>query len=500
MNQSRPNILFILCDDHATQAISCYGHGLNRTPNIDRIAHEGLRHDHCYVTNSICTPSRATILTGTHNHVNRVTTLYTHLDNRMPNVAKHLKTGGYQTAVFGKWHLGHGPNHDPSGFDAWSVLPDQGEYHNPAFLEPDGRKVVDGYVTDIITDKCLAWLDDRDTGRPFFLMCHHKAPHREWDPKPEHRSLYPDPIPQPKNFHDDYHNRGAAAAEARMRVVRDLSYADLDLVQLPESPGVRCMGHHKFIPHPENLEGFSLRCALTGQEYTFASQSELADFKYQRYLRKYLQCVHSIDENTGRLLDYLDDNGLAENTLVIYSSDQGFFLGEHGWFDKRFIYEESFRMPFLARWPGVIPAGGVCRDMASNVDFAQTFLDAAGLPEPNYMQGRSLLPVLRGENPGDWRQVAYHRYWMNQDDIHNAFAHYGIRTHDFKLIYWYNDGCGEHGGNPGTHPPEWELFDLKKDPMEMGNVYADPAYVDVVCRMRTLLDEEMLRIGDTPVH
>ena len=497
----RPNILFIMTDDHASQAMSCYGSRINRTPNLDRIAEGGCRMDHCYVTNSICTPSRAAILTGTHNHVNGVTTLFTHPDNRMPNVAKHLRAGGYQTAMIGKWHLGEGPTHCPTGFDFWSVLPGQGLYHDPILHEMGEQITETGYTTDIITDKSLRWLEERDPDKPFFLMCHHKAPHRPWDPKPEHRSLYHDPIPKPDNFDDDYANRAEAAAAAQMRIVRDMSYDDLDLVQVAESPGKRQgIGNNRMVPHPENLEGFSLRCRNTGELFTFKTREELADFKYQRYLRKYLQCVHSVDENVGRLLDWLEAEGLSENTLVIYTSDQGFYLGEHGWFDKRFIYEESFKMPFVARLPGAIPEGTSADAMASNVDFAPTFLEAAGLPLPNYMQGRSLLPVLGGEVPEDWTDIAYHRYWMHRDPVHNAYAHYGIRSHDYKLIYWYKEDFGEKGAQPGGGEPEWELFDLNKDPQEMRNVYHDPEYADVVSDMTRRLDAEMARIGDIPCH
>lgn len=497
----KPNILFIMSDDHAYQAIGAYGSRVNRTPGIDRIADGGMRFDHCYVSNSICTPSRAAILTGTHNHVNRVTTLSTHIDNRLPNVAKHLRVGGYQTAIIGKWHLGEGPRHCPTGFDYWSVIPGQGIYHDPDFIEMGKRIVEPGYVTDITTDKSIDWLERRECMRPFFLMCHHKAPHRPWDPKPEHRSLYQGEIPTPESFDDDYSNRARAALEARMRVAEHMTYDDLDLVQLPESPGTPLpFGGHKLIPYPENLEGFSLRCRNTGELFTFKTREELKHFKYQRYLRKYLQCVHSIDENVGRLLDYLDTTGLAEDTIVFYTSDQGFYLGEHGWFDKRFIYEESFRMPFLVRYPRLVKPGSVCGEMVSNVDFAPTFLDLAGLPAPNYMQGRSIKPLLEGKVPGDWTDVAYHRYWMNQDSIHNAYAHYGIRTKQFKLIYWYNEDCGEEGANPGTDHPEWELFDLTKDPLELFNCYSDPAYAEVVRTMTKKLDMEMARIGDEPVH
>lgn len=498
---TRPNILFIMSDDHASQAISCYGSRVNQTPGIDRIAAGGMRFNHCYVSNSICTPSRAAILTGTHNHVNRVTTLATHMDNRLPNVAKHLRSGGYQTAIVGKWHLGEGPEHCPTGFDYWSVVPGQGIYHDPEFIEMGTRKRESGYVTDITADKCISWLERRDPQKPFFLMCHHKAPHRPWDPKPEHRSLYPDEIPTPETFEDDYRNRARAALEARMRISEHLTYDDLDLVQLPESPGRPLgFGGHKLIPFPENPEGLVLRCRNTGEEFTFSSRDELKHFKYQRYLRKYLQCVHSIDENVGRLLDYLDEQGLADDTVVFYTSDQGFYLGEHGWFDKRFIYEESFRMPFLVRYPRMVRAGSVCDEMVSNVDFAQTFLDLAGLPQPNYMQGRSIGPLLAGVTPDDWTDVAYHRYWMNQDDAHNAYAHYGIRTRRHKLIYWYNDDCNEPGANPGTDIPEWELFDVEKDPLELFNVYEDPAYAEVVEMMTNKLDAEMSRIGDETMH
>lgn len=491
---SRPNILFIMSDDHAAQAISAYGHGINSTPNIDRLAERGMRFNHCYVTNSICAPSRASIITGTYNHVNGVFGLHENIDNRQSNVAKHLKKGGYQTAIVGKWHLGEGPKHCPSGFDFWSVVPGQGQYHNPVFHEMGETIVEPGYVTDITADKCIKWLDERDADQPFFLMCHHKAPHRPFTPKDEHRGLYTDPIKLPQTFDDDYKNRAAAAMAANMRIGRDMTYIDLDLVPPPDA------NLNTKVPFPEDVSDVRLLDSITGEWHTFATQSELKRWKYQRYMQKYLQCVHSIDENVGRLLDYLDDNGLAENTIVIYTSDQGFFLGEHGWFDKRFIYEESFQMPFLVRYPAAIVAGAVNDDMACNVDFAQTFLDYAGLPQPTYMQGRSLRPLLEGETPEDWKDLAYQRYWMHRDGAHNAYAHYGIRTHDYKLIYWYNQGLDVGGTQPGGETPEWELFDMKKDPLELFNVYADPAYADVVKSMTAKLETHMFEIGDVPCH
>ena len=496
----RPNILFIMSDDHAANAISAYGSRINTTPNIDRIANEGARLNHCYVTNSICTPSRACILTGTHNHINGVTTLDTHIDNRLPNVAKHLKRSGYQTAMVGKWHLGEGSQHEPTGFDYWSVVPGQGRYYNPEFIESDGMHVEEGYVTDITADKCIQWLDQRNKDEPFFLMCHHKAPHRPWDPKDIHRSLYTDDFPEPETFDDDYANRAQAAEVAKMRIADNLSFRDLDLFNPDDPDEMKREWSNYFLTTPENIEGYTLTCAITGDVFSFTSQEELKRFKYNRYIRKYTQCIHSIDENVGRMLDWLDDNNLAEDTVVIYTSDQGFYLGEHGWYDKRFIYEESFQMPFLIRYPREIPAGSICTDMLSNVDFAPSFLDYAETQIPNYMQGRSARSLFKGKTPSDWTDLAYHRYWMNNDSCHSASAHYGIRTHHYKLIYWYYDDLGQPGANPSDLTPERELFDLKQDPLEVCNVYDDPAYATVVQDMTKRLEDEMDRIGDVPVH
>ncbi|WP_306261202.1 sulfatase [Pararhizobium sp. IMCC21322] len=500
----RPNILFIMSDDHAANAISCYGSGLNHTPNLDRIATQGMRLDHCYVTNSICTPSRASILTGTYNHVNGVTTLETPINTNAPNVAKHLQAGGYQTAIVGKWHLGEGAAHQPSGFDFWSVLPGQGEYFDPYMIEMGEEVELDGYATDLITDKCLDWMKARDRDRPFFMMCHHKAPHRSWEPHSRHKDLYQDEIALPETFNDDYKNRAKAAAAATMRIREDLSYQDLGLVQ-PEggnevgrrsAPG----STNRLIPFSEDVTGLRLIDKDTGETFTFSSQDELAHFKYQRYLRRYLQTIASIDENVGRLLDYLDEDGIAEDTIVIYTSDQGFFLGEHGWFDKRFMYEESFQMPFLVRYPRAIQAGSDAYNIACNVDFAPTFLDFAGLKVPNYMQGRSLRPILTDNVPDDWPDTAYHRYWMHRDAEHNAYAHYGVRDQRYKLIYWYNEGFDLPGTNQGGQDREWELFDCERDPLELFNLHADPEYSDVVRAMTVKLDAKMEEIGDVPMH
>lgn len=500
----RPNIIFILADDHASKAISCYGAGINHTPHIDRLAAEGMLFQHCYVTNSICTPSRATILTGTHNHVNGVMTLDSKINKHLPNVAKHLRTGEYQTAMVGKWHMGEGNAHEPSGFDYWSVLPGQGDYWDPLFIEADGLKTVPGYATDIITDKCLNWIEARDPSKPFFLMCHHKAPHRSWECDDKHKHLYTEPVRVPETFTDDYKNRAKAAKVARMRVSEDLTYQDLGLVQ-PD--GGRRVGEKlaqalwsSARKIPDNPAGLKLIDKDTGTVFTFQSDAELAEFKFQRYMQRYLRTIASIDDNVGRMLDYLDENNLAQNSIVIYSSDQGFFLGEHGWFDKRFMYEESFQMPFLIRYPAEIAAGSVCNDIICNADFAPTFLDFANLRVPTYMQGVSFRSLLKGNTPEDWQQVAYHRYWMHNDIIHQAYAHYGVRNQRYKLIFWYNEDLDVEGARPGGEEKEWELFDCDKDPLELFNVYNEPRYQDVVGEMTRLLELKMEEIGDEPVH
>ncbi|KAJ3575257.1 hypothetical protein NPX13_g4094 [Xylaria arbuscula] len=504
MATHRPNILFIMADDHASKAISCYGAGINNTPNIDRLATEGMLFNHCYVTNSICTPSRAAILTGTHNHVNGVMTLNDSINKYIPNVAKHLRTGGYRTAMVGKWHLGEGRAHEPSGFDYWSVLPGQGDYWDPTFIDEQGENIESGYVTDIITDKCLDWMTEtRGSDKPFFIMCHHKAPHRSWECDDKHKHLYKDPIRVPETYGDDYKNRAKAAKIAKMRVAEDLTYQDLGLVQPDggDRVGERVVQESGSAQRKIPTNATKLIDKEDGTVFTFKNAEDLAQFKFQRYMQRYLRVIQSVDDNVGRMLDYLDQNGLAENTIVIYTSDQGFFLGEHGWFDKRFMYEESFQMPFLIRYPAGIEAGSTCDDIVCNVDFAPTFLDYARLPVPSYMQGESFRALLSGKTPTDWQQIAYHRYWMHNDIIHHAYAHYGVRDHRYKLIYWYNDDMGLKGARPGGEEHrEWELFDCRNDPLELFNVYDDPEYGKVVAHMTKLLELKMVQIGDTPVH
>jgi len=502
----RPNILFIMADDHASKAISCYGAGINSTPNLDRIANEGMKFNHCYVTNSICTPSRAAILTGTYNHVNGVMTLDSKINKHLPNVAKHLRTGGYQTAMIGKWHLGEGEAHEPSGFDFWSIVPGQGEYHDPTMIEMGVPKIFPGYATDIITDKSINWIKSRQKDKPFFLMCHHKAPHRSWECHEKHKHLYRDPVRLPDTFSDDYKNRAKAAKVAKMRVAEDLTYFDLGLAQ-PDggsSVGEKLIDDplctERKIPVPQDLSKFKLIDKEDGTVFTFKTHAELAEFKFQRYIQRYLRTIQSIDDNVGRLLDFLDSEGLTEDTIVIYTSDQGFFLGEHGWFDKRFMYEESFQMPFMIRYPREIKPGTVCDDIICNVDFAPLFLDYARVKQPSYMQGVSFRCLLQGKRPENWQQVAYHRYWMHRDVIHEAYAHYGVRDQRYKLIYWYNEGFGIEGTREGGQDKEWELFDCQEDPLELFNCYHDPQYRHIVEKMTKLLEEKMTEIGDEPVH
>ncbi len=450
-----PNILYIMADDHAANAISCYGRRLApvfQTPNIDRIAKEGVRLDRCFCTNSICVPSRATILTGQYSHRNGVLTLAYDLDqNKHPSLARQLQQAGYTTAVYGKWHLGT----EPQGFDDYKVLPGQGRYVNPEFQEkgrPFNRTSMvthQGYVSDLITDFSLAWLKQRDTTKPFFLMCHHKAPHGPWEFHPRHAKLLADvQVPEPPSLFEDKSHRSIATRDRGQGIARK----DAAPEQVRES--------------------------------------------YQAYMKKYLRCVAAIDENVGRLLAYLDDEKLTENTLVIYTSDQGMFLGEHNYEDKRWIFDEALQMPFVARLPGVIPPGSVNGDIIANPDFAPTLLELAGQPAPAEMQGRSFLPNLRGKTPADWPQSLYYRYWMHLTH-RDVPAHFGVRTKKHKLVFYYGLPLGARGAQATPTPPGWELYDLEKDPLEMKNVYGDPAYAATVKELKAELHRLRAVNGDT---
>ena len=462
---SRPNILFVFADDHAWQAVSAYGSRLNHTPNIDRIAREGMLFRNALVTNSICAPSRAVILTGKYSHLNGVIDNRVTFDGSQQTFPKLLGQAGYQTALVGKWHL----KSDPTGFDYWEVMPGQGSYYNPDMLSAGGERRYTGYATEIITDLSLDWLSKRrDQSRPFLLMCQHKAPHRNWMPAPDKLSLYnTQTIPEPANLFDDYANRASPARNQAMEIARHMTLGSDLKVPVKEDPAEykrwaamlnRLTEEQRRIWDaaygPENDE--FLRAGLQGRD--------LVRWKYQRYLKDYLRSIASVDDSVGRLLRYLDASGLARNTLVVYSSDQGFYLGEHGWFDKRWMYEESLRTPLLVRWPGVVKAGSVNDDLVSNIDLPETFLEAAGAPVPAGMQGRSLRPLLGGATPPDWRASFYYHYY--EGGGHGVPRHYGVRTRTHKLIHYYETG-------------EWELFDLAKDPAEMRSVYGDANYRQV---------------------
>jgi len=441
-----PNIIFIMSDDHAAHAIGAYGSRVNRTPNIDRLAREGMLLRNVFATNSICTPSRAAILTGQYAHLNGVT-MFNRFDSSRMTVARRLQQGGYYTGMIGKWHLGS----DPVGFDRWEILPGQGAYANPVLYTATGEKAYTGrYVTDVITDQAIDFMKSRPRNKPFFLMVHHKAPHRPWQPAETHAADFAGRwIPEPETFWDAYATRTDALHENEQRVAADLTRRDLKLAPPPGLAGAELARWLATKPTEVTTTRGGMTVTLTGEA--------LVRWKYQRYMQDYLATIQSVDDNVGRLLAFLDSNGLSRNTMVIYTSDQGFFLGDHGLFDKRFMYEESLRMPFLIRWPAAIKAGTQTGAMALNVDFAPTFLDAAGRPVPAGMQGRSLLPVLRGRTPADWRTSMYYRYYHDPGD-HNTRAHYGVRTITHKLIhFWKKD--------------QWELFDLVNDPSEMHNLY-----------------------------
>ncbi|HJB63483.1 MAG TPA: sulfatase, partial [Candidatus Microbacterium pullistercoris] len=463
----RPNIIFIMSDDHAAHAISAYGSRVNHTPHLDRIADEGARMDAVFCTNSICSPSRASVLTGTYSHVNGVSSIWTELDYRVPTFIDALHDRGYRTGMFGKWHLGEHGVSRPRGFDAWKIFPGQGDYIDPEMIDENGSHTVTGYATNIVTDLALDWIDE-DSDKPFVAMVHHKAPHRPWIPDEKHTHLYADGnIPEPETFFDDYATRSKAVQNVRMTLADDMGSEDLKQ------------------DVPEHLRGDEKR-------------RERMSWKYQIYMRDYLQTVQSIDDNVGRILDRLDEKGIADNTLVVYTSDQGFFLGDHGWFDKRLMFDQSLQMPMLIRWPAEIAPGSRCQAVITNVDFAATFLDVAGFDAAEVLptsQGRSFRPLLRGEEVEDWPDAAYYRYWEHDDPIHGAPAHYGIRTKDYKLIYYYGAGLDVPGASREVYEPEWELYDLNADPTEVDNVAADPAYASIKAELETKLAQYQERYG-----
>jgi arylsulfatase A-like enzyme len=471
---ARPNILFIFSDDHAFQAVSAYGSRLAEvapTPNIDRLADQGMRFDRAYVTNSICAPSRAVVQTGKYSHVNGVLDNRQTFNNDQPTLPKLLQSAGYETALIGKWHL----KVEPAGFDYADRLPGQGHYYNPDFIREGDTVRVEGYVTDITTDKAIDWLESRSASKPFFLMLQQKAPHREWSPPLRHLNLFDGiELPEPDNLFDDYEGRGTAAREQDMSIEHSMFW-DLDLKLHDHPDSTRWFRGWRERLTPAQLAAWDEAYGPKNRAFYEAQLTgeELLRWKYQRYLKDYLRTIKAVDEGVGRILDYLDTTGLAANTVVIYTSDQGFYLGEHGWFDKRFMYEESFRTPLLIRWPGVTAGGTVDRHLVANVDFAQTMLEMAGLAEPPDMQGASLVPLLQGESPADWRSHLYYHYY-EFPGWHSVRKHEGVFDGRFKLIHFYN-------------LDEWELFDLESDPDEMRSVYSDAAYAEVVDEMKRQL-------------
>jgi arylsulfatase A-like enzyme len=501
----RPNIIFIFSDDHTRQAIGAYSGPLaelNPTPNIDRLFDEGMRFDHFYVENSICAPSRATLLTGKMSHQHGKIDNSGPFNHAQQTFPKLLQQAGYQTAIFGKTHL----DGDIEGFDHWEVLPGQGNYYQPEFITPNGRILEEGYVADVITRKSLAWLKQRDVKKPFILMIHHKGTHRNWCPALRHLDAFKEvEIPTPTSFADDYRTRTSAAHDQTLSI-RDNMKLDNDLKVLTDSTRRQRQKKYagrKNLPSgdsgsyfrmtPEQQKAWDAAYEPENQAFLASKPNgeALAGWKYQRYMKDYLRTALSIDESVGQVLDYLQANGLDENTVVMYSSDQGFYLGEHGWFDKRFMYQESFSTPMLARWPSKIRARTVNTDLCQNIDFAETFLDLAGAQIPEDMQGRSLLPLLYGETPSDWRSSLYYHYY-EYPGPHNVRRHEGIFDKRFKLIRFY--------GQDVPDGEEWEFYDLKKDPDELKNVYGLPEYQQRI----VLLEEELnrlkvsYRVGEPP--
>ena len=484
-SKDRPNILFFFSDDLTTQAISSYRYGMDLppTPNIDRIASEGILFENSFCGNSICTPSRGTVMTGLHSHKNGIVNLGGALDPRRPTWPKALKKNGYTTAIFGKWHM----KTRPVGFDAWDVLSGQGSYYNPHMYNAEGSREIKGHSTDVITDLALDWLKERDDSKPFALMIQHKAPHRNWKPSLRELQLYRDiTFPEPPSLFDDYGTRVSAAnhkmgIDGHMRMASDLmlfeTERDLNVIS-------------RFTPNQRK----AFIAAFEKENKAFLANppkgKELVRWKYQRYMRNYLRCVAGVDRNVGRVLDRLDEMGLAENTMVVYCADQGFYLGEHGWFDKRWAYEESMKMPLIIRWPGKIKAGSRAKAMVQNIDYAPTFLDVAGLKADWEVHGISFLPILmnKGKTPENWRETLYYRYI---DGGHGVPKHSAIRSEQYKLLYF------DHPRTPAEMASRWELFDLMADPQEMRNLAQKSAYSSKLEEMKASFWKTKEMYGDT---
>ncbi len=492
--QNRPNIIFIMTDDHASHAMSCYGSRINQTPQIDRLAAEGMRFENCFCTNSICAPSRAVILTGKYSHINgKIDNSSKAFDGSQQTYPKLLQAAGYDTAMIGKWHL----RSHPTGFDYWEVLPGQGSYYNPDFVQMDGsKKRYEGYCTDLITDFSINWLENRsDKNKPFLLISQHKAPHRCWSPAPRHLGKYKHgTIPEPETLFPDHSTRCPASDESEMSLREHFSWGhDMKFKGKNLFPDSfrKSWGHAEYKRmSPEQKRQWDAHYEPENKAFIEEmnagklTEDDVVRWKYQRYMHDYLGSIAAVDEGVGRLLDYLDESGLADNTIVVYTSDQGFYLGDHGWYDKRFMYEDSLRMPLLVRWPQQTKVGKVNDDIVLNLDFAETFLDAAGVEVPADMQGESFKPILKGKTPKDWRKSMYYHYY-EYPAVHQVKRHYGVRTDRYKLIRFYYDiDC-------------WELYDLKRDPEELNNCYNDPKYAKIVKKLKTELTRLQEQYGDS---
>ena len=493
----RPNIIFIMSDDHAYQAISAYDDMLIQTPNIDRVAKMGMLFTNASVTNSICAPARATILTGKHSHLNGKTDNHFPFDTTNVTFPELLHAAGYQTAMFGKLHFGN----NPKGFDQFKILPGQGAYYNPTFItKNEGTIEVEGYVTDIITDMTLGWLEkERKADQPFFLAYLHKAPHREWLPAERHIADFTKrTFPEPTTLFDDYSGRGSAAKEAEMNLLTHMNWAGdskvypelMDRLGIPDVSGWDKGAFKREVGRMNDVQRANWDAVYQPVNEEFAksfpemSEADKMRWRYQRYMQDYLGTIAAVDENVGRVLDYLEANNLMENTIIVYTSDQGFYLGEHGWFDKRFVYDESFKTPLMVAWPGKIKAGSRSDEMVQNLDFAQTFLEAAQVEAPNDMQGESLIPLLIGQAEKWTRDAVYYHYY-EYPSIHMVKRHYAIVTKEYKLIHFYYD------------VDEWELYDRANDPHELKNVYDDPAYSEIREKLHKDLDAIREKYGDS---
>ena len=529
----RPNIVYIMCDDHAFQCISAYGSPISKrapTPNIDRIAERGMRFDRAFVENSLSTPSRACLMTGLYSNQNGQRQLGEGIDTTRTFFTEQLQQAGYQTAVVGKWHMGC----DPKGFDYYHIYNDQGQYYNPQYrgTDTDGKYIVEeGYSTDLTTDHALSFIEHRDTNKPFCLLLHHKAPHRNWLANTKYFGMYDNvTFPMPETFYDDYETRGSAVRTQKMSVTKDMrweqdfkvpemldtanadswdSYLSLMNEVNRMNPEQRIAWGKYYFPRNRRL----LEARLTGKE--------LDEWKYQNYIRDYMSVIKSVDESVGRVLDYLDSHGLTENTIIVYTSDQGFYMGEHGWFDKRFMYEESLRTPLLIAYPGHIQPGTVCNKLVQNIDYAPTFLDLAGISKPKELPGRSLTPLFKaGDKVKGWRNSIYYHYY-DYPTYHMVRKHDGVRTDRYKLIHFYGAGGldavkeNKYQRQPGTRehgcmtyltslgyfePKDSavnynELYDLQADPHELNNLYGKPGYEKITKQLQKQLNDYRKSIG-----